>query len=52
VPERLDAELLLARAELATGQRAAAHKRLAALVAEARAKGFLLVVSRATAAAR
>jgi eukaryotic-like serine/threonine-protein kinase len=48
VADRFDAALLIARAELATGQKVAARKRLAAVAAEARARGFALVLGHAT----
>jgi eukaryotic-like serine/threonine-protein kinase len=48
MPERLDAELVLARLELASHDRAAAKKRLAAIAGEARTKGFALVLRHAT----
>ncbi len=48
MPERLEAELMLARLELAAHQRDAARQRLTATAAEARAKGFVLVLRRAT----
>ncbi|HEY1586396.1 MAG TPA: hypothetical protein VGH63_11960, partial [Polyangia bacterium] len=44
---RFAAELLLARAERAVGRNAAGRKRLAAVTAEARSKGFALVARHA-----
>ena len=48
LPERLDAELVLARAELAARQPGAARTRLRAVAEEARAHGFTLVARHAT----
>jgi eukaryotic-like serine/threonine-protein kinase len=49
MPERLEAELVTARAEFAVGKSRAAHARLTALLAEARARHFALVAKAAAA---
>jgi serine/threonine protein kinase/tetratricopeptide (TPR) repeat protein len=47
VPDRLAAELVLAEAERASGRAREARKRLDALAAEAKEKGFVLIARRA-----
>jgi len=52
VAEQFDARLALGEVEMKTGQTVAGHAGLATLEKDARAKGFLLVARKATAAAK